>query len=126
MRHTESSLRAALAFLAATEDQLCWGYQLQKITGLRSGVLYPIMRRWVREGWVWQRWEDGENALDEARAPRRYTSFTYDGREAMTRWVTEVIGDRRFAHLFVHEGEATTVPLETSEPDPHLRKLLYS
>src|SRR3712207_8962836 len=35
-----------------------WGYDLSKRSGVRSGVLYPILRRLLEKGWLTDGWEE--------------------------------------------------------------------
>ena len=76
MRRT-GSLMAVLDALLAEPDDAHWGYQLRRVTGLRSGVLYPILRRLLEAGWLEDGWEDP--AAVEGRPPRRYYSLTPTG-----------------------------------------------
>jgi PadR family transcriptional regulator PadR len=55
-----------------------WGYQLSKDSGLRSGVLYPILQRLLEEGWVEDGWEDLDPKV-AGRPPRRYYTLTSAG-----------------------------------------------
>jgi PadR family transcriptional regulator, regulatory protein PadR len=54
-----------------------WGYDLLKLSGLRSGVLYPILRRMLEEGWLKDGWEDPAEIT--GRPPRRYYELTEAG-----------------------------------------------
>lgn len=58
-----------------------WGYDLTKRAGVRSGVLYPILRRLETEGWLDDGWEDPETI--RGRPPRRYYELTDEGRIAL-------------------------------------------
>jgi PadR family transcriptional regulator PadR len=57
-----------------------WGYDLQRQTGTRSGVLYPLLSRLLTAGWVSDGWEDREAAIEGKRPPRRYYVLTEHGR----------------------------------------------
>jgi PadR family transcriptional regulator PadR len=50
-----------------------YGYDLTKQTGMRSGVLYPILHRLLAAGWLTDGWEDQRPA---GRPPRRYYELT--------------------------------------------------
>jgi len=56
-----------------------WGYPLSKRSGVPSGVLYPILRRMLDEGWLSDHWEDASTAAAEGRPPRRYYRLTHRG-----------------------------------------------
>lgn len=55
-----------------------WGYPLSRATGLRSGVLYPILQRMLEDGWLEDGWEVIDSAK-EKRPPRRYYKLTEVG-----------------------------------------------
>lgn len=55
-----------------------WGYELSRQSSVRSGVLYPMLTRLVREGWLTDGWEDP--ATIQGRPPRRYYELTDKGR----------------------------------------------
>ncbi|MEV7691839.1 helix-turn-helix transcriptional regulator [Microbacterium sp. NPDC089189] len=61
---------------APTEQH--YGYQLSRSSGLRSGVLYPILQRLLNEGWLIDGWEQIDPAL-EKRPARRYYTLTEAG-----------------------------------------------
>ena len=59
---------AVLADLCATPSRWRHGYGLAKVTGLKSGTLYPILVRLADRGLVEARWEDEQ----PAGRPRRH------------------------------------------------------
>ena len=78
-----------------------YGFDIIDATGLRSGTVYPILRRLEEAGLLRARWESVRKARDEQRPPRRYYEITGAGAEA--------VGEarRRFpglAHLLVPAG----------------------
>lgn len=74
MKATTSSAALAAAFM---EDPggTHWGYALSKRSGLKSGVLYPLLARMLTEGWLRDGWEDPASYA-EKRPPRRYYRLT--------------------------------------------------
>ncbi|MGH3773654.1 MAG: PadR family transcriptional regulator [Pseudonocardiaceae bacterium] len=56
-----------------------WGYELFTRSGVRSGVLYPMLTRMLDEGWLTDGWED-PNTIRDKRPPRRYYELTDKGR----------------------------------------------
>jgi PadR family transcriptional regulator, regulatory protein PadR len=56
------------------------GFDIMDATGLRSGTVYPILRRLDAEGCVRSRWEKEGVARKEQRPPRRYYELTAGGR----------------------------------------------
>jgi DNA-binding PadR family transcriptional regulator len=68
VRMSLQTLRVLEAFLEDPAEQLA-GADIQKLTGLASGTLYPILLRLEGAGWFVSRWE----SIDPASAgrPRR-------------------------------------------------------
>jgi DNA-binding PadR family transcriptional regulator len=52
-----------------------YGYDLSRVTGLKSGTLYPILMRLAGRGWLETRWEVVENG----KPPRHMYRLTPDG-----------------------------------------------
>jgi PadR family transcriptional regulator PadR len=78
MRRTQAFIAVATALLDEPDDRH-WGYELSKRSGVRSGVLYPILTRMLSAGWLTDGWEDPAT-LSERRPPRRYYELTEAGR----------------------------------------------
>ncbi len=55
-----------------------WGYELSKASGVRSGVMYPLLSRLLEQGLLTDGWEDP--ATISGRPPRRYYELTDAGR----------------------------------------------
>jgi PadR family transcriptional regulator PadR len=75
-----------------------WGYQLSRRSGVRSGVLYPVLHRLLDEGWLVDGWEDQESTGGK-RPPRRYYELTPNGRADADALLREALQDPRFATL---------------------------
>jgi PadR family transcriptional regulator PadR len=97
MRKTHALAQILLAFL---EDPLSrqWGYDLSKRAGVRSGVLYPILRRMLDEGWLEDGWEEAASE-DRRRPPRRYYKLTPGGYAEVRDLVRVMRDDARFGAL---------------------------
>ena len=54
-----------------------WGYDLGKRAGVRSGVLYPVLRRMLEAGWLVDGWESADEVA--GRPPRRYYELSGEG-----------------------------------------------
>jgi DNA-binding PadR family transcriptional regulator len=59
------------------------GFDILEATGLKSGTVYPILRRLEDAGLVRSRWEAVQRARDEGRPPRRLYELTGAGAEAL-------------------------------------------
>lgn len=81
MRRTKGQVKVAAA-LMANPDARHYGYPLSRAAGVRSGVLYPMLRRLEEAGLIVGAWEaiDPEQA---GRPPRRYYTVTPAGRVAL-------------------------------------------
>lgn len=78
MRHT-SSLAAVAIALMSEPDGRHWGYALSSQSGVRSGVLYPILARMLADGWLTDGWETDEEVAGAKRPARRYYRITDAG-----------------------------------------------
>jgi PadR family transcriptional regulator PadR len=76
-----------------------WGYELSKQSGVRSGVMYPALRRMLEDGWLEDGWEDQPQAGRAKRPPRRYYELTDEGKLALGALIAEARRDARFAAL---------------------------
>jgi PadR family transcriptional regulator PadR len=74
-----------------------WGYELTRKSGVRSGVLYPILARMLGEGWLTDGWE--EPGTTGGRPPRRYYELTDAGRRALGALLAEARTDARFRDM---------------------------
>lgn len=62
MQPLRISQQALLLLQALVSDPAtwCYGYDLSRRTGLKSGTMYPIPIRLFERGWLQARWEEGE------------------------------------------------------------------
>ena len=60
-----------------------YGFDILDATHLPSGTVYPILRRFEREGLVTSEWETEGVAQSEKRPPRRYYALTADGEKLL-------------------------------------------
>jgi PadR family transcriptional regulator PadR len=96
MRTTTAMVQVAVA-LMGEPDERHYGYGLSKVSGVRSGVMYPILRRMLEEGWLSDGWEDATEA--QGRPPRRYYLVTDKGKVALGALRVQVAADPRFRGL---------------------------
>lgn len=73
-RVTTATVTVAAALLVDPAARQ-WGYDLRRQTGVRSGVLYPILQRMLDAGWLADGWEDPTEE-HKGRPPRRYYTIT--------------------------------------------------
>jgi PadR family transcriptional regulator, regulatory protein PadR len=85
MKATRPTAFVAAVLMSAPDDRH-WGYDLSEKSGVRSGVLYPILYRMLDEGLLEDGWEDPSEirAAGEKRPPRRYYRVTDSGRSELT------------------------------------------
>jgi PadR family transcriptional regulator PadR len=77
MRTTLAGQRVLRALLdSPTTDH--YGLEIMKATGLKSGSLYPILRRLEEAGWIEGRWEEID-PKSEGRPRRRLYRLTPEG-----------------------------------------------
>lgn len=101
MKVTHSLALVAVAVLEMDheDDGRLWGYALSKKSGVRSGVLYPILDRMMSEGWLEDHWE--EHAEGKKRPPRRYYQLTDEGRIGLGAVAKRIEQEERFAAMRV-------------------------
>jgi PadR family transcriptional regulator PadR len=97
MRRTHALIQVILVLMDDPDGQH-WGYELSKQAGVRSGVLYPILRRMLDEGWVTDGWEDPAG-INGKRPPRRYYELTSSGKAELAAILKEARRDARFGAL---------------------------
>lgn len=95
MRKTHALVQVAVAMLDHPVERH-WGYELSKRSGVRAGVLYPILHRLLEEGWLTDGWED-QDATAGRRPPRRYYELTDLGRRKLGALLADARLDPRFA-----------------------------
>jgi PadR family transcriptional regulator PadR len=88
-RRTKALAQVAIAILATPDDRL-WGYDLSKRSGVRSGVLYPMLTRMLADGWLTDGWEDPKT-IKGGRPPRRYYKVTELGKGQLA--VAQTVGE---------------------------------
>ena len=98
MRRTYALVLVAVALMADASGQH-WGYELSKRSGVRSGVMYPILQRMLDEGWLDDGWEDQAQVGRAKRPPRRYYELTDKGKAALGAVIAESRHDARFGPL---------------------------
>ncbi len=62
--------------MLADPPQPKYGYELTKLTGLRSGTIYPVLMRLAAIGWLESNWEE---STAPNRPPRHAYRLTTEG-----------------------------------------------
>jgi len=81
-------LKVLNAMLEAPDQDL-HGFKIIKLTGLKSGTLYPLLARLENAGWVESDWE---KQVEPGRPRRRYYRLTGLGVEAARRELSNLPG----------------------------------
>jgi PadR family transcriptional regulator len=97
MRKTHALVQVAMVLLDDPASRR-WGYELSKRSGVRSGVLYPMLTRMLDEGWLTDGWED-PTSIQDKRPPRRYYALTSKGWRELGAVLQQARHDARFADL---------------------------
>ena len=74
--------------LIADEPRRRWGYELYKATNVSTGVLYPMLDRFVSQGWLADGWEQVDPTA-AGRTPRRFFTVTTSGYRAFSDLVAD-------------------------------------
>jgi PadR family transcriptional regulator PadR len=84
VRVTVPVLHILAAMLEGPADQECYGLELSRVAGLKTGTIYPVLARLEQAGWLSSRWED--TVPSEAGRPRRRLyRLTGEGEAAASR-----------------------------------------
>jgi DNA-binding PadR family transcriptional regulator len=73
---------AALVLQAIVQGHR-YGFEIMRAAHLKSGTVYPLLRRLEAAGLVGSEWEETADARNEGRPPRRYYAATAEGRAAL-------------------------------------------
>lgn len=76
------SYNAALVLQAIAHGH-GYGFEIMRAARLKSGTVYPLLRRLEAAGLVDSQWEEQSEAHEEGRPPRRYYAATSAGRKAL-------------------------------------------
>jgi len=83
-RRTKTTLKV-LTVLNEDHEAEHYGLGLMRATGLRSGIMYPILSRLEDDGWLQARWEE----RDEPGPRRRLYRLTKLGKDRVATLVNE-------------------------------------
>jgi len=98
MRTTHALVQVAAALMSDQTGQH-WGYDLSRRSGVRSGVMYPILTRMLESGWLVDGWQ--EPTETRGKPPRRYYELTDLGRRELGAVLNDARLDPRFANLVI-------------------------
>ena len=73
----------AACVLQALDNGKAFGLDIIEHTGLPSGTVYPLLRRFERSGLLASTWETPEEAFGHRRPQRRNYQLTESGRKAL-------------------------------------------
>jgi PadR family transcriptional regulator, regulatory protein PadR len=94
MRQTYALVQLATALMSDPAGKH-WGYELSRQSGIRSGVMYPLLARLLDKEWLEDGWEEADPAKKK-RPPRRYYEVTDLGRIELGAVLQAARSDRRF------------------------------
>lgn len=89
------SLSAALVLQTIAAGHQ-FGLDIMRATGLPSGTVYPVLRRFQRQRLILGQWEADATARREGRPPRRYYELTARGIETLAQ------AEQRYRTLAAH------------------------
>lgn len=97
----------AACVLQALAKGAGYGFDVMDLTGLASGTVYPILRRFEEAGWVRSEWEDTDPHR-EGRPRRRQYYLADQGTAALA-----LAAERYAMHARLFEQPTSTVPRRT-------------
>jgi DNA-binding PadR family transcriptional regulator len=80
------------------------GFEIIEAVGVRSGTVYPVLRRLEEQGLVKSRWEPVREARDAGRPPRRYYELTRAADSLLERAREAFPADRHLPALGENRG----------------------
>lgn len=82
MGHAYEPTRRVFALFLANPDTPLWGYDICQRTGLTSGTVQPMLKRWEQRGLLTSTLEENASVLNGRYRPRRrYFQLTDHGRQ---------------------------------------------
>lgn len=103
MRMTYALLQVAATLMSDASGRH-WGYKLSKVSGVRSGVMYPILQRMLDQGWLTDGWEEQTQVGRTKRPPRRYYELTDAGKAALDAMLVRARLEDRFRPIVVPQA----------------------
>lgn len=79
IKRTSGHLTVAKEFMGDPEGEH-YGYTICRDTGIKPGVLYPILARFEKAGLLVSSWQSPDEMVDKQYLPRRYYTLTEKGR----------------------------------------------
>jgi PadR family transcriptional regulator PadR len=101
MRQTRALVEVALQLIDDPFGRH-WGYDLSVRSGVRSGVMYPLLHRMLEAEWLTDGWDDSQ--ARRHRPPRRYYELTDLGRRSLGDLLEAARCDARFTSLLSVAG----------------------
>lgn len=92
------NLVAVAAALMAEPGGRHYGYPLSRRAGVRSGVMYPVLRQMLEDGVLDDGWEEPGEA-GRGKRPRRYYTLTETGRARLDEVLGRARSDPRYARI---------------------------
>jgi PadR family transcriptional regulator len=102
---TRITYQGACVLQALASGVRC-GFDVMDFTGLPSGTVYPVLRRFEEHGLLRSEWEDEERARAEGRPRRRNYDLTAEGRAALALAAERLALHRRIFPVHVDGAEA--------------------
>lgn len=97
MRKTHSLVSVAMTLLDDPTGRH-YGYELARRASVTSGALYPMLTKFLHQGWVEDGWEE-QSDVASGRPPRRYYTLTAEGLRQLGGILEAARTDRRFATM---------------------------
>jgi DNA-binding PadR family transcriptional regulator len=92
-RFTPLSYNGTLVLQALAKGHK-YGFEIMRVTALKSGTVYPLLRRLEAGGLVQSNWEKTDQAFDEGRPARRYYEPTPAGERALSEALQRLAAQR--------------------------------
>ena len=86
------------------DGQGVWGLEIARLTGLKTGTVYPILERLESLGWLQSEWEISEDRSGPRRRTYKLTVEALDGVTALTQAISPAQVDDQSWNLALRHG----------------------
>jgi PadR family transcriptional regulator PadR len=109
MRHLQRVTTTTIEVLQCIysfEGEGVWGLEIAKLTGLKTGTVYPILERLESLGWLDSEWEITQDRNGPRRRTYRLTAEAFQEMKELTQKLPPVHQDAKSWNLALRQGVA--------------------
>lgn len=88
------------------KGEAVWGLEISKLTGLKTGTVYPILERLESLGWLTSEWEITQERNGPRRRTYQLTPEAYQEMRDLTEKLSQAHNDLKSWNLAIRQGWA--------------------